>query len=145
MPRGLKDEGERMSFLTLLAPALFEIAGLATPEMVCAFRPTDDAAATTVVRIIDNDLEMTTTGQYKIALALDGERVPGRVVAYEKSEARDVVMRARTSDRTVYLIALRDDGTALMRFRPVGDGTEVVTRSGSCAKFERFLDKWLED
>lgn len=134
-----------MSFLTLLAPAVFEIAGLATPEMVCAFRPDDDATPATVVRIVDQDLEMTTTGQYKIAFALDGEEVPGRVMAYEKSAARDVVMRARTSDRTVYLIALRDDGTALMRFRPGGGETEAVTRSGNCAEFEHFLEKWLKD
>lgn len=134
-----------MSLITLLAPALFEIMGAATPQMVCAFRPKDEEdAPATVVRIIDPDLEVTTTGQYKIEVFLENEEVPGRAVPYEKSEARDVVMRARTSDRTVYLIALRDDGTALMRYRPAEDAeAEIVTKTGSCSKYERFLDKWL--
>lgn len=129
-----------MSLVALLAPALFDILETARPQMICAFRDQDGPAA--VVRVIDRDLEMTTTGQFKVGIVIGGEALAGRVAAYTKSQARDVVLRARGGD-AVYLIALRDDGTALLRYRREGHGDAEITSRGTCSGFERHLEKWL--
>lgn len=132
-------KGERMSLVALFAPALFDLLDMARPQMVCAFRGEDGPA---VVKVIDRDLEMTTTGQFKVGLVVGGESLAGRVAPYLKSNARDVVLRARGED-AVYLIALRDDGTALMRFKREGRDEDEVTSQGTCSGFESHLDKWL--
>lgn len=129
-----------MSLVALLAPALFDVLEIARPQMVCAFHGEDGPAA--VVRVIDRDLEMTTTGQFKVGIVIGGEALPGRVAPYPRSEARDVILRART-DSAVYLIALRDDGTALLRYRREGSEDGEVTSRGTCSGFETHLDRWL--
>jgi hypothetical protein len=112
--------------------------------MVCAFPAADAPGLPREVRIVDPELEMTTNGQFKVAVQIPGEALHGRVTPYEKSEARDVVVRARGENEAVYLIALRDDGTALMRYRPAEEGAEVLTSQGSCKGFEAHLDRWLQ-
>jgi hypothetical protein len=131
-----------VSIIALLAPALFDVAGLGQPQMICAFAA-DRAGIPAEIRVVDPELEMTTTGQFKIDIHMGNEALHGRVVPYEKSEARDVVMRARAADAAVYLIALREDGTALIRYRPAGEGAETVSSPGTCTGFERHLDRWL--
>lgn len=129
-----------MSLVALLAPALFDLFETAVPQMVCAFR--DAAGPAAEVRVIDRDLEMTTTGHFKVGIVVGGEALPGRVVPYFKSEARDVVLRAR-SEEAVYLIALRDDGSAVLRYRHEGQEQSEFTSRGTCSGFERHLDRWL--
>jgi hypothetical protein len=129
-----------MSLLALLAPALFDLIETARPQMVCAFRDTEGPAAE--VRVIDRDLEMTANGQFKVGIVVGGEALPGRAVPYAKSEARDVVLRARSKE-AVYLIALRDDGTAVLRYRQEGQENGEFTSRGTCSGFERHLDRWL--
>jgi hypothetical protein len=85
---------------------------------------------------------MTTNGQFKVDIHLGRQALHGRVVPYDKSEARDVVMRARSGDDAVYLIALRDDGTALLRYR-AGGAAEEVTSRGSCTGFQPHFERWL--
>lgn len=131
-----------MSLLALFAPALIELVDLPGPEMVCAF--TEAAGLPVEVRVIDPELERTTSGQFKVDIRLGREEVRGRAAPYDRSPARDVVLRATTRDRSVYLIALRDDGTALLRMKPPGEGAETVTAKGACAQFERHLDRWLD-
>lgn len=131
-----------MSIIALLAPAIFDVIDMARPQMVCAFRANGEGIPAEV-RIVDPELEMTTNGQFKIDIHMGSEALHGRVVPYDKSEARDVVMRARAGDEAVYLIALRDDGTALLRYRPAGENVEIVTSQGSCKDFERHLERWL--
>jgi hypothetical protein len=132
-----------VSVIALLAPALFDILDMARPEMVCAFRDADGAGIPAEIRVVDPELEMTTNGQFKIDIHLGREALHGRVVPYGKSEARDVVMRARAADEDVYLIALRDDGSALLRYLPKGDDAKVLSSQGSCTGFQRHLDRWL--
>jgi hypothetical protein len=110
--------------------------------MVCAFAGADGAGLPAEVRIVDPNLEMTANGQFKVDIHMGNEALHGRVVPYEKSEARDVVMRARGGGDAVYLIALRDDGTALLRYKPA-EGAETLTSKGSCTGFEPHLDRWL--
>jgi hypothetical protein len=129
-----------MSLVALLAPALFDLLDTVRPEMVCAFHDTGGPAA--VVRVIDRDLEMTTTGQFKVGIVVGDEALPGRAAPYLKSGARDVVLRAR-SGPTVYLIALRDDGSAVLRYQRGDREDGVVTAQGTCSGFERHLDRWL--
>ncbi len=129
-----------MSLVALLAPALFDLIDMVRPEMVCAFRDTEGPAA--VVRVIDRDLEMTTTGQFKIGIVVGDEALPGRAAPYLKSDARDVVLRAR-SGPTVYLIALRDDGSAVLRFLREDREDGAFTARGTCTGFEKNLDRWL--
>ena len=135
-------EGKLVSIIALLAPALFDVIDMARPQMVCAFAA-DGAGIPAEVRIVDPELEMTANGQFKIDIHMGREAFHGRAVPYEKSEARDVVMRARAGDEAVYLIALRDDGTALLRYKPAGENAEIVTSQGSCKDFQRHLDRWL--
>lgn len=129
-----------MSLVALLAPALLEVFGLAAPQMVCAFGAADGRVAE--VRIVDRNLEMTTNGQFKVGVMVAGEALPGRVAPFATSAARDVVLRAR-SDTAVYLIALRDDGSAVLRYQPEGGEAAEITHRGSCSGFERQLDRWL--
>jgi hypothetical protein len=129
-----------MSLVALLAPALFDLIETARPQMVCAFRDADGPAA--VVRVIDRDFEMTTNGQFKIGVFVGNEALAGRAAPYTKSDARDVVLRAR-SDEAVYLIALREDGTAVLRYRRDGVDEGEVTSRGTCSGFETHLDRWL--
>jgi hypothetical protein len=132
-----------MSIVALLAPALFDVITMTRPEMVCAFADAEGRGMPARIRIVDPELDMTTNGQFKVDIHFGTEALHGRVAPYEKSEARDVVMRARDGNEAVYLIALRDDGTALMRYRPAGEDAEVVTSQGSCRDFQRHLDRWL--
>jgi hypothetical protein len=129
-----------VSLVALLAPALLEILGLAAPQTVCAFGAADGRVAE--VRIVDRNLEMTTNGQFKVGVMVGGQALPGRVAPFATSPARDVVLRAR-SDRAVYLIALRDDGSAVLRYRREGSEAAEVTQRGTCSGFERQLDRWL--
>jgi hypothetical protein len=131
-----------VSIIALLAPALFDVIEIARPQMVCAFSGADGKGLTAEVRIMDPELEMTANGQFKVDILLGNEALRGRVVPYEKSDARDVVMRARGGGDAVYLIALRDDGTALLRYK-AADGAETLTSRGSCTGFETQLDRWL--
>jgi hypothetical protein len=131
-----------VSIIALLAPALFDILDMGRPPMVCAFAGADGTGIPAEVRVVDPDLEMTANGQFKIDIQLGNEALHGRVVPYEKSEARDVVMRARSGGDAVYLIALRDDGTALLRYK-AGQDAEIVTSKGSCTGFQPHLDRWL--
>jgi len=131
-----------VSIIALLAPALFDVIDMTRPQMICAFAD-NRAGIPAEVRVVDPELEVTTNGQFKIDIHLGQQSFHGRVVPYEKSDARDVVMRARTGDEAVYLIALRDDGTALLRYKPAGEDAEVLTSQGSCTGFERHLDRWL--
>jgi hypothetical protein len=131
-----------VSIIALLAPALFDVIDMARPQIVCAFGA-EAQGIPAEVRIVDPELDMTTNGQFKIDIHLGREALHGRVVPFEKSEARDVVMRARSGDAGVYLIALRDDGTALLRYRPAGEDAETLTSEGTCRDFERHLDRWL--
>jgi hypothetical protein len=133
-----------VSIIALLAPALFEVIEMTRPPMVCAFPGADAPGLPREVRIVDPELEMTTNGQFKVAVQLGGEALHGRVAPYDKSEARDVVVRARGVDEAVYLIALRDDGTALLRYRPADESAEVLTSQGSCKGFEALLNRWLQ-
>jgi hypothetical protein len=130
--------------VALLAPALFDVLEMARPPMVCAFPGAEAPGLPREVRIVDPELEMTTNGQFKVGVSFGTEVLHGRVAPYEKSDARDVVVRARAEDEAVYLIALRDDGTALMRYRPAEDGAEVLTSQGSCTGFEALLNRWLQ-
>ena len=131
-----------MSIIALLAPALFDVLEIARPQMVCAFAGADGPGLPAEVRIVDTDFDVTANGQYKVDILLGTQSLHGRVVPYEKSEARDVVMRARDGGDAVYLIALRDDGTALLRYK-AADDAETLTSRGSCTGYEPHLDRWL--
>jgi hypothetical protein len=132
-----------MSIIALFAPALFDVLDLSRPEMLCAFQTAENHGIPTQVRVIDTESEISANGQFTVEIVLGNEALHGRVAPYDKSEARDVVMRVTAGDNSVYLIALRDDGTALMRVKPAGEEAEVVTSKGSCSDFERHLDRWL--
>jgi hypothetical protein len=132
-----------MSIIALLAPVLFDVIEMTRPPMVCAFPGGEAPGLPTEVRVVDPQLDMTENGQFKIAIHFGTEALHGRVVPYDKSEARDVVMRARGVDQAVYLIALRDDGTALMRYKPAAVGAEIMTSQGSCTGYQALLDRWL--
>lgn len=132
-----------MSIVALLAPAIFDILQAGRQEIVCAFRDAGGAGLPLEVRVVDPELDMTTNGQFKIDIHLGDEALHGRVVPYERSAERDVVMRARAADEAVYLIALRDDGTALLRYRPAGEDAAVLTAEGTCTGFQKHLDRWL--
>lgn len=131
-----------MLLIAWLAPALFEVIDIARPEMVCAFPSAALAGLPALLRIADPDREMTTNGQFKIRVDLGDTALPGRVVPDDRSTARDVVMRARGPDEAVYLIALRDDGTAVLRYTETERATEI-TAEGACSGFEPYLDRWL--
>jgi hypothetical protein len=131
-----------VSIIALLAPALFDAIEIARPQMVCAFSGADGPGLPAEVRIVDTEFEMTANGQFKVDILLGSQSLAGRVVPYEKSDARDVVMRARDGGDAIYHIALRDDGTALLRYR-AADGAETLTSRGSCTGFEPHLDRWL--
>jgi hypothetical protein len=131
-----------VSIIALLAPALFDALEIARPQMVCAFSGADGPGLPAEVRIVDTEFEMTANGQFKVDILLGSQALHGRVVPYEKSEARDVVMRARDAGDAVYLIALRDDGTALLRYK-AADGGSTLTSRGSCTGFEPHLERWL--
>jgi hypothetical protein len=107
-----------MSIIALLAPALFDVIEMTRPTDGLRISRRGGPGLPTEVRVVDPLLDMTENGQFKIAIHFGTEALHGRVVPYDKSEARDVVMRARGVDQGVYLIALRDDGTALMRYKP---------------------------
>jgi hypothetical protein len=84
-----------MSIIALLAPVLFDVIEMTRPPMVCAFPGGEAPGLPTEVRVVDPQLDMTENGQFKIAIHFGTEALHGRVVPYDKSEARDVVMRAR--------------------------------------------------
>ena len=89
--------------VALLAPALFDVLEMARPPMVCAFPGSEAPGLPREVRIVDPEFEMTTNGQFKVGVSFGTETLHGRVAPYEKSEARDVVVRARGEDEAVYL------------------------------------------
>jgi hypothetical protein len=132
-----------VSIAALLAPALFDVMAMTRPPIICAFPDAYAPGLPREVRIADPEFDMSTNGQFKVAIRFGDEALLGRVAPSDKSEARDVVVRARAGDE-VYLIALRDDGTALMRHRPAEDADKVLISEGSCTGFEALLDRWLQ-
>ena len=134
--------GKTVLLIAWLAPALSEIVEMTRPPILCTFPDASAAGLPAQVRIIDPEAEVTPNGQFKIAMHLGAAALTGRVLPDDRSEARDVVMRARGKGDAVYLIALRDDGVALLRYR-AADGAEAIEAEGACTGFERHLARWL--
>jgi hypothetical protein len=133
-----------MLFPILLGSAGLGVAEINSDPISCAFKGMDVADPELRINVEPvADPFSSTPGLYKIRLALQGEDIRGSAVPFLKSDARDVVMRAVTANKTTYIIALRDDGTAIMKSKGAKADAVVETRNGICENFEAHLNQWL--
>ncbi len=62
----------------------------------------------------------------------------------DRTEDRDVLIRAETSDKTFYTIGLREDGLAALNLLQVGEADALrETRQGTCRDHKVLLNTWL--
>ena len=112
----------------------------AAREMSCTFRSETEPA----MRIRVQPKGATDApGIHVVSLRMRDETLRGLVAPLGQTDARDVVMKGVTADRTTYFLALRDSGKAVLRWRRAEDGAEVKTRTGQCRDFRGALESWL--
>ena len=118
------------------------------PRMAsCTFPATEpDQRAISVVVEARPSL-MDVGERYRISLHLGNEReVAGLAQPIDRTDERDVLIRARASDQLIYTIGLRDDGRAalnLLRVSRAKDGGGTETRTGACHDFMALMNAWL--
>ncbi len=138
-----------MAFTSLILTALLSAANptLEPPAMACRFAP-DNAPATWIS--LRPEAETKRPGLFTVRLWVQGQAVIGNAVALEKTEARDVVVRGVTGDKTTWLIAIRDNGAAFLRTSGASTGTgdeqaSMIAARGACTNFQSAMDIWLPD
>ncbi|RVT83929.1 hypothetical protein DXV76_09445 [Rhodobacteraceae bacterium CCMM004] len=125
--------------LVLAGLGAFEAGPPHLNPVICRFR--DDTDSTMTVRLAP-DTDPAWNGGWRVTLHLNGQTVPGAVAPLDRTRARDVVLRAVDDDRTAYLIALRDNGLAMMRYRGTSAAVEV-NMQGACEGHMPAFEVWL--
>ncbi len=136
--------------MSLAALAITAAVGTlsAGPHMVsCTFPATAPGEGTIRVAVEARPSLMDVDERYRISLHLGDEgEAPGLAQPIDRTEERDVLIRARASNDLVYTIGLRDDGRAalnLLRIARSAGGARTETREGHCHDHRPLLNAWL--
>ena len=140
-----------MSITAFLATAFIESFSPGPRMLACTFpAPSPDESAISLEVEARPSLMDRTDPFYGLVHLENESRVGGLAQPIERTDDRDVLIRAQASDEMFYTIGLRDDGLAalnLLRINAEGDAERsaerVETRSGACSDYQRFLDTWL--
>ena len=136
-----------MSITAFLATAFIESFTPGPRMLACTFpAPTPEQAAISV-EVEARPSLMDRDNQFRVLVHLGDERqVGGLAQPIDRTDDRDVLIRAQTSTEMFYTIGLRDDGLASLNLLRVGQKTEVEpteTRRGECRDYQQVLDSWL--
>ena len=89
--------------------------------------------------------------RFRVRVHIDHDsahEVGGLVQPIDRTEERDVLIRARAANETYYTVGLRDDGLAALNLLRTSDGEQeaerLETRRGACQDFKAALDSWLK-
>lgn len=136
-----------MSISAFLATAFFESFSPGPRMLACTFpAPTPEEAAISIEVEARPSLK-DSIDQFYVLVHLENERrVGGLAQPIDRTNDRDVLIRAQTSEEMFYTIGLRDDGLAalnLLRINTERSTERVETRSGACRDYQQVLDTWL--
>lgn len=136
-----------MSLTAFLATTLIETLDPGPRMLACTFPAPSPSDATISLEVEARPSLMDRDDQFYVLVHLgDERRVGGLAQPIDRTDDRDVLIRAQASEELFYTIGLRDDGLAalnLLRIRPTPDSERVETRSGACRDYQRVLDTWL--
>ncbi|MEL6168495.1 MAG: hypothetical protein AAFR35_07370 [Pseudomonadota bacterium] len=124
----------------LLIPLLLDPHIPKTEPFECAFA--DDAAPPVELRLSARH-GRAGPGRFAVSLFLGAESADGFGIAYADTPERDVLLRVTTRTNVTYLLAVRDDGWAVLHTRAGHSDAEIVTREGICTGHEETLRRWL--
>jgi hypothetical protein len=137
-----------MSITAFLVTAFIEAMSPGPRMLACTFpAPSpDERPISLAVEARPSLMDRVDQFRVSVHLADEGE-FGGLAQPIDRTDARDVLIRARASDETFYTIGLRDDGLAalnLLKVRTEAEQSRMVeTRKGACRDFKRVLDTWL--
>ncbi len=132
-----------MAFLSLTLSALLSAANPSlapVADMACRFETGETETTWISVR---PDAQSHRPGLFEVRMWIAGRPLAGRAIALDKTKARDVVIRGVTPDRTIWLMAIRDDGMAFLRTRAGSADGAAIAKSGSCSHYESAFEVWL--
>ena len=138
-----------MSISAFLVTAFIESFGPGPRILACTFpAPTDETQPISLAVEARPSL-MDRVDRFRVMVQIDFDAenaVAGLAQPIERTDDRDVLIRARAADETYYTIGLRDDGLAALNLlRTVGDEAEhLETREGACRDYKAVLDDWLQ-
>jgi len=108
--------------------------------MVCRF--TSDNAPPTMISVRP-EAETNHPGLFRVRLWVEGQPLVGSAIALDKTAERDVVVRGIGRDKTTWLIALRDNGTAYLQTKANTAEEQPTGAKGSCTHYQDAMDVWL--
>ena len=136
-----------MSITAFLVSAFLEAVVPGPKLLACTFPAADPGQNPIGVRVEAMPSLKDRTDRYRIRIYLDDEsEFRGLAQPIDKTDDRDVLIRARAAGQLFYTIGLRDDGKAalnLLEVRPQKTPERQETRAGTCRDFEGYLDSWL--
>ena len=139
-----------MSIPALIISMALESFSPGPNMLACTFPASESASASAAIRLRVEALPSLTDSpnMFRIRLHLDGaSQYRGLAGPIDKTDARDVLIRARTRNQTYYTIGLRDDGKAALNLLRVekrdAQPVQQETREGSCSGFAPYIDTWL--
>lgn len=136
-----------MSISALMVTALLEHLTPGPRMASCTFPPTEPGGRPITVSVEPRPSLMDVEHRFRVRLHLGGEaHIAGLAQPIDRTEERDVLIRARASGEFSYTIGVRDDGLAALNLLPLGgivEGQRAETRKGACRGFSLLLDAWL--
>jgi len=133
-----------LAFSSLILSALLSAVNpvFEPPNMVCRFAP--EGAAATLISVRPG-AETNRPGLFRVNMWVAGQPLVGSAVALHKTKARDVVVRGISRDKTTWLIALRDNGTAYLQTKANTAEAQPTGVRGTCTDFEDAMETWLKE
>ena len=119
------------------------------PKMLACTFPAPDRASEAIRLRVEALPSLTdSSSKFRVRLHLDEvSQYRGLAGPIDRTDARDVLIRAEALDQTFYTIGVRDDGKAALNLlRVVKRDAQPVrqeTRAGSCSDFGPYIDTWL--
>lgn len=136
-----------MSISALLVTAFIDAIGPEPRTVSCIFPATSPGDSPISVAVEARPSLMDASGRFRVRLHLSDEKEFGGLAqAIDRTDDRDVLIRARAAHDLVYTIGLRDDGMAalnMLRVLPETSEGRTETREGACRGFMAVLNSWL--
>ena len=134
-----------MSFTALLISAIINLAAPSERVLACTFpaQTPDEQPIRIRVESLPSLRDNGNIFRVRLLLGASGE-FRGMAQPIDRTEDRDVLIRAETSDKTFYTIGLRDDGLAALNLLQLGEtDPHRETRRGTCRDHKVLLNTWL--
>ncbi len=133
-------------FSALLFGAVFETEGLGQRPMACFFPAEIEGDVPIEVVLTSRPSLKDIPGLYRVEMALNGSlRLKASAQPIAATESRDVMVRAKENETTIYTVGIDDVGRAALNVQISQGGQDSAfefTRNGTCQEHERYIKRW---